>query len=192
MNEKVLLILPSIISILIVIGWLFYTRSTYYSSQTKPYSMYKKTNTKKILFIIIPIVLISMLIGWLVVKDQPGITKKYLPAQAEIISSKKIQVQSGKSGRKWVVRHKAYFRLDDYDYAFHFTCKIGAYHTGDSVDIFYNPKRPRTVIVYSIPEDAIILAEGAQLDHIYLYYEDVKAFFDSVRVSQSKKNKMEE
>jgi len=180
MSKTILSILPLIISISIMIGWLLFTRLIYRSSPTENYVINTKKNTRKFLFIIIPIVLVSMLIGWFIAKDQPGITKKYLPAQAEIISSKKERVRNGKSGYRWVMRHKAYFTLDEYDYAFHFTCKIGAYHTGDTIDIFYNPKRPRTVIVYSIPEGAIILAEDAQLDHIYLDYDDVKVFFDSV------------
>lgn len=57
------------------------------------------------------------------------------------------------------MRHKAYFTLEDYDYASHFTCKTGFYHTGDTIAIFYNPKRPRIVIVYSVSEDTIIIAE---------------------------------
>jgi len=148
--------------------------------------MYQKENNKWVWIFMVLIIAIGSAIGWLIAEEQPSIVKKYLPAQAQIVSSKKIRVRHGKEGYKWVMRHKAYFTLEDYDYAFHFTCKTGSYHTGDTVAIFYNPKRPRTVIVYSVPENAIILAEDAQLDHIYLDYEDVKLFFDSVRLHHMK------
>ncbi len=152
------------------------------NSGKKLFFMYQKQNNKWVGISMVLIIAIGSAIGWLVAEKQPSIVKKYLPAQAQIISSKKTRVRHGKEGYKWVMRHKAYFTLEDYDYAFHFTCKIGSYRTGDTVDILYNPKRPRTVIVYSVPENAIILTEDAQLDHIYLNYEDIKAFFDSVKI----------
>lgn len=145
--------------------------------------MKKKQNTNWMRLFIISIVFIGLLSAC---NEQPSITKKYLPAQAIIIASQKIWVRIPKGRSRWMMQHDAYFILKNQKYPFRFTCEIGSYNTDDTIDVFYNPKRPETVVVYSIPEKALNLAEGGEYDSIYFNYDDVKAFFDSIHMHSKK------
>lgn len=138
-----------------------------------------KRSNKRIQLLAIAIIFVEFFFGC---GEQPSILKKFCPAQAVITASQKIWVRMPKGGSKWMMQHDAYFILNNRKYPFRFICEIGSYNTADSIDVLYDPKRPQTVTVYSVPEKALVLADSGEYDHIYLNYDDAKTFFDSVHL----------
>lgn len=151
--------------------------------------MEKTLSNKWIIVFMISVVVIAIIIGSLVTTKYPGITKKFLPAQATIIASQKVLIRVPKELPRWVMKHKAYFTANEQGHFFNFISEIGSYNVNDTIDVFYDPKRTRTVLVYSIPQKALILAEDGEYNNIYLDYDDVKAFFDSIHMHSKRVTK---